>query len=167
MKPFYSLLLCCLLLGVIASCDKDAEEPENNPFDNIAPPDTNHVVTTVVLPDSSLAWLQAKVFLPTCANSGCHDGTFEPDYRTINSTYHTLVNQPAIKTDLSATNATIRVVPFQPDSSMLYFRLTQILPNTTGMMPPNANDSDWDENRELYLQKIRTWIQIGAPNVTP
>ncbi len=166
MKPILSVVLIYLLIW-FASCDKEPDQPENNPFANITPPDTTQQVTPVILPDSSLAWLHARVFLPTCANSGCHDGTFEPDYRTINSTYHTLVNQPAIKTDPSVTLATKRVVPFKPDSSMLYFRLTQILPNTTGLMPAVANGSDWEENKELYLQKIRTWIQIGAPNVTP
>lgn len=166
MKPLiYTLLFATMV--ILFACEKEAPAP-NNPYQNQAPPDTIADTTALLaLPDTSLAWLHERVFLPTCANSGCHDGTFEPDYRTVSSTYHTLVNHPAVKTDPSATPATIRVIPYQPANSMLYYRLTEFLPNSSGIMPLNANDSDWEQNKELYLQKIRLWIENGAPNIVP
>jgi hypothetical protein len=39
--------------------------------------------------DRSLERLQNAV--RTCANSGCHDGTFEPDFRTLEGSYNTLL----------------------------------------------------------------------------
>ncbi|OWY24509.1 hypothetical protein C7N43_06030 [Sphingobacteriales bacterium UPWRP_1] len=167
MQLKFTAIIAVLFLA-LAACEKEAPPPDN-PFDNQQPPDTldNGSNQLPEIPDSSFAWLHERVFLPTCANSGCHDGTFEPDFRTINSTYHTLVNHPALKTDTNATPAVLRVAPYQPANSMLYYRLTTFLPNSSGIMPLNANDSDWEQNKDLYLQKIYQWIQNGAPNAVP
>ena len=62
-------------------------EEEINPFefDNSS---NNNSDTTYFTDPISFAALHNNIFSTTCANSGCHDGTFEPDFRTIESSYN-------------------------------------------------------------------------------
>lgn len=127
---------------------------------------------TVVLPDDgfpspepgSFTWLHEKVFSPTCANAGCHDGTFEPDFRTVGSSYNSLVYHPVISNDASGSFS-YRVLPFEPAGSLLLKRLIESIPNTSGMMPLEVDEgSDWAEERDNYLAAIDSWISAGAPD---
>jgi hypothetical protein len=64
------------LAGILLfSC---AKEPVN-PYDQIEDPNQETEEETELDP-TSIMGLHANVFRPTCANSGCHDGTFEPDF---------------------------------------------------------------------------------------
>jgi hypothetical protein len=106
MKNFAFLAFFFLLL--IAACDTTGELPPN-PFDpyktdSIAGPDP------VDVDPNSIVGLHYNIFVPTCANSGCHDGTFEPDFRSIESSYNTMVNHPIIKNDPQGTYE-VRVMP--------------------------------------------------------
>ena len=51
-----------------------------------------------------------NILEPKCANPACHDGTFEPDFRTIEGSYNTLVYHPVTKNDEDLTYEH-RVVP--------------------------------------------------------
>jgi hypothetical protein len=118
-----------------------------------------------VLPIDNFAWLHAKIFKPTCANSGCHDGTFEPHFNTISSSYNTLVNHPVIAND-AQFSFDYRVVPGNVSASLLYERLTNEIENTSGMMPLVVDaDSDWDAQRDNYLAALSAWINAGAPDM--
>jgi hypothetical protein len=76
------------MVGLL-SCQKN-EVPEN-PFNNYTP-NQDTVKFIYQDPDSfSIAGLYTYIFKPTCANVGCHDGTFEPDFRTLESAYNSLV----------------------------------------------------------------------------
>jgi hypothetical protein len=117
------------------------------------------------LPPDNFAWIHQQVFAPTCANSGCHDGTFEPDFRTVGSSWNTLVNHPVIANDANLSFSR-RVVPGSIDASFLHERLTTEIPNTSGMMPLEVDDdSDYNERREEYIAAIAAWIAAGAPDV--
>ncbi|MEP7197803.1 MAG: hypothetical protein ABI851_14890 [Saprospiraceae bacterium] len=143
---------------LIWTCQKP-EAPEN-PFDNYNPKqDTVKFIFND--PDSSsIAGLYTFVFKPTCANSGCHDGTFDPDFRTLESSYHTLVFRDAIKQD---GQFFIRVKPFAPDESVLLARLRNLV---SPQMPIQIEpDSDWDKNKTKYIQWIENWIRSGAPSL--
>lgn len=143
-------------LFLLATCQKD----EENPYANLTWP--TEIPNPETLPQNNFAWLHQKIFRPVCANSGCHDGTFEPEYRTISSTYNSLVYQPAISND-SAYTYTYRVLPGDADHSLLYARLTINIPNTSGIMPLEVDgESDWFANETLYIQKIHDWIEGGA-----
>ncbi|MBK8242866.1 MAG: hypothetical protein IPK88_05530 [Saprospiraceae bacterium] len=87
----------CGLAFLFITCEKP--DPPENPFDNYNPKqDTVKFVFSD--PDStSIAGLYHYIFKPTCANAGCHDGTFDPDFRTLESSYNTLVFREAIKQD--------------------------------------------------------------------
>jgi len=150
-----SITLSVLLLLAVA-CKK-----EENPFDALTheeetPPAQN-------LPEGNFAWLQQRVFGPTCANSGCHDGTFEPDFRSLGSSYSSLVYHPVIAND-PEESFTYRVLPGDVAQSFLYERLTSFVPNTSGIMPVETDGPDWELNEAQYIAAIAAWIQAGAPD---
>lgn len=138
-------------LLVIFSCEKTPD----NPYDTV---DYDTDTTTVTTPDpNTIVGLHRNIFFPRCAKSGCHDGTFEPDYRTVMSTYSTLVYQPVIKNhcgDDSSQFFKLRVIPFNADSSFLIERLTT---STSDYMPSNGSRLSASD-----LDHIRTWINSGA-----
>src|SRR5210317_2664712 len=95
--------LSFLILPLLFACN--ASEPDvNNPYDNQAVGQEHEKVKgdDKHIDANSIQGLHKNIFKPTCANSGCHDGNFEPDFRTIESSYNTLVNQAIIKNDENA-----------------------------------------------------------------
>jgi len=155
--------LILFLLFAMVGCKKD--EAVDNPYDlpqNKAPESEEDTYS----PDpNSIAGLHKNIFQPTCANSGCHDGTFEPDFRTIQSTYNTLVLQPVIKNNPQGT-FDYRVVPGDPDAGVLITRLMTDIDGQSGIMPLVVEPgSDWDAKRNEYIQNVRNWIQNGAKDL--
>lgn len=159
MKQCLFLVLFLALVG----CKKD--DTIENPYDlpqNKAP---ENEVETYTPDPNSIAGLHKNIFQPTCANSGCHDGTFEPDFRTIQSTYNTLVLQPVIKNNPQGT-FDYRVVPGDPDAGVLITRLMTDIDGQSGIMPLALEpSSDWEAKRNEYIQNIRNWIQNGAKDL--
>jgi hypothetical protein len=153
-RPFLHFLPFLLFLS---ACN----EPDAvNPFDGqVVNQDT--VQLEILDPEpNSIAGIYQNIFKPTCANVGCHDGTFEPDYRTLGSTYNTLVYQVPIKND---GNYTYRVEPYKPETSVIMGRLNNLL---TPVMPIQVEPgSDWPEKKDEYIGNIRTWISNGAPDM--
>jgi hypothetical protein len=114
---------------------------------------------------NGIAALHRDIFLPTCANSGCHDGTFEPDFRSIESSYNTLLYHPVIKNN-PAGDYNYRVVPGMPNQSVLWNRVTVDIDGQSGIMPLALEpDSDWEENKSEYLNRLRSWIEAGAKDM--
>jgi hypothetical protein len=106
--------------------------------------------------------LHAGLFKPTCANSGCHDGNFEPDFRTVESSYYSLVNQPVIKQDVGS-KFTTRVVPFSASNSILPHRMTVDLNGNSGIMPLSLEaNSNYPIEKDSWLVRIKDWINAGA-----
>jgi len=155
-----TLLYIGSILFIIQACTK---EPAN-PYDNVPPQPTDSV--TLFKPDpKSFEGLHAYIFKPTCANSGCHDGTFEPDYRTILSTYNTLVYHPIVKNDPS-NSYQYRVVPGDLSKSILYNRLTKDIDGQSGIMPLVVDpNSDWEAKKAEYINNIKEWIENGAKDI--
>lgn len=151
-----------VLLVALAACQP---ETPPNPYDNLPVEVPTTGLSVAPLPEGNFAWLHQQIFAPTCANSGCHDGTFEPDFRTVGSAWNTLVNHPVIANDADM-GFSRRVVPGDVSSSFLYERLTVNIPNTSGMMPLEVDeDSDYDERRDEYLAALAAWIESGAPDI--
>ncbi len=150
--------LATVLLLMATACDK--AEPDN-PFE----PDTTGGggdTSTQELSYQGLAGIQDRIFRPTCANAGCHDGTFEPDFRTLASSYATLVDHPVIKND-PADSYEYRVVPGNIEASQLYTRITADIDGNSGIMPLVLEpDSDYNMHRDTYIAWIRRWIAEGA-----
>lgn len=144
---------------LLLSCQKD--DNMANPFDGeVVNQDTVRLEITEA-DANSIAGIYKNIFKPTCSNVGCHDGTFEPDFRTIESAYNTLVYQEPIKND---GNYSFRVEPYNPSSSVILARLEdRLAPPMPIQIEP---DSDWPEKRSEYIDNIRTWIEAGAPDIT-
>lgn len=112
---------------------------------------------------NTIQGLHKNIFKPTCANSGCHDGNFEPDFRSIESAYNSLVNRWATNTDPNNSTIKKRVVPGDADASMVFHRLTVFIPGSQGIMPLSLEpNSDWTSKKSEYIQNIKTWINNGA-----
>ena len=158
MTRIFSLIV---LFGVMwAGCEKEAP----NPYKDFQP--NNQDTVALYKPDpKSFAGLHAYIFKPTCANSGCHDGTFEPDFRTISSTYNTLVYHPIIKND-PQNSFTYRVKPGSSAESVLYKRLTADIDGQSGIMPLVVDPgSDWNSKKDEYIANIKAWVDGGAKDI--
>ena len=156
-----SLLIICF---IFSACKKDGPlNPYDNP--NLVAPTTND---TNYFPDpTAFAAVHNNIFIPTCANSGCHDGTFEPDLRTIESSYNTLIYQPIIKND-AANSYEFRVKPGDSEKSVLYKRLIEDIDGISGIMPLSAeynSEHYWYDHKEEYIQNIKDWIDDGAKDI--
>lgn len=145
----------------VSRCSKKKGNTIDNPYNktvNNNPPST----TDSTVSDTSIQGLHKNIFKPTCANSGCHDGTFEPDFRTVQSSYASLVNVPPIKNDSAGTFAA-RVVPGNADASMIIYRLTVDLGGNSGIMPLVVNPgNDYPDKKTKYISDIKAWINNGA-----
>lgn len=147
----------------LLSCSKN-NGPEN-PFDDPKnkPPITNNPVDSFGL--DNFAGLQRDIFKKTCSNSGCHDGTFEPDFRTIESSYNTIVYQPVIKNN-PAGSFLHRVVPGNAQASVLHERVVRDIDGISGIMPLSVDpDSDWPTRKTTYINAIAAWINAGAKDM--
>ncbi len=153
--------IACIGIFILAQLSCDKNEPPVNPFDGqVVNQDT--VQLEIINPDpNSFAGIYQNILKPTCANVGCHDGTFEPDYRNMGSAYNTLVYQRPIKND---GNYNYRVEPFKPQTSVILGRLKGLL---TPAMPIQVEpDSDWPQKKDQYISNIQTWITNGAPDIS-
>lgn len=130
----------------------------HNVHDNWLSAKTND--STEVPEDSLFSQIHSTIFAKSCALSGCHDGSFEPDYRTVQSSYNTLVYHPVIKND-SIGSFTYRVVPYDTAHSVLFERITNCCFVNDGDRMPFA-DPDGLEPEKIDL--IRRWIMSGAPD---
>jgi hypothetical protein len=156
MRNYYLLLFVVLF----SNCKKDETI---NPYDdpNLDPPTEDSV--NYFTDPTAFSALHNNIFSPTCANSGCHDGTFEPDFRTVESAYNTLIYHPIIKNN-AANTYQYRVIPGDADMSILYQRLIIDIDGISGIMPLSAENS-WNDNKEQYIQNIKDWINGGAKDI--
>lgn len=148
MKKNYLWLLLMTLL--VSACAK-----EENPF-----PDTGSGGSTSAVDNTDpngISGLHKNIFSVKCANPSCHGGTFEPDFRTVESSYYTLVYQPVIQNTLSE-KYTYRVVPRDTNNSWLYHRVTK--GDSLNPRMPIYMDALTTEER----MHIKNWIMNGAPD---
>ncbi len=156
-KSFFLLIAIAMIL--FHSCGKNSEAeiqvPPFNPFDTIT---YNQDIVPTAPPDSfTFAGIHQYILTVKCAVNGCHDGTFEPDYRTVQSAYNTLVLTPVLR-NTEDSLFSYRVVPNDTTQSWLWYRLTTN-DATLGRMP--LYDTLFPAQRE----KISKWIMDGAPDM--
>lgn len=154
----YGILVFLGILILVFAC----ETPETpNPFDDIQATQDTVKLPLIAADSNTIAGLYVNIFKPTCANVGCHDGSFEPDFRTLESSYNTLVYQSPIKND---GNFEYRVHPGNADQSVIMARLDgRITPLMPFQLEP---DSDWGAKSSRYVAQIRQWINNGAPDIS-
>lgn len=148
------IFITCLIF--LFACSKESGNQVPNPFEaNNKGKDGDGQDT---LNPASFAGLHKKIFSTKCAMPLCHDGTFEPDFRTIESAYNSLVYHPVVKNNANH-DFTYRVVPHNPDKSWLMERLITDDP-VLGRMPIYAEPLSPTE-----MDHIRAWINAGCPDV--
>ncbi|MCX8081403.1 MAG: hypothetical protein N3F09_09215 [Bacteroidia bacterium] len=150
-------------------CKKKDTEQFKNPFDDPSvkpPPASNEPFDP---PSNSFIYIYKNVFVTTCNNSGCHDGSFEPDFRNLSSAYNSLVYAPVIQT-IPFGNYQYRVKPGKSSESQLYLRLTQMPGSGAGTIGQGRmpwNDTMWMYNptHANYIKSIKEWIDAGAKDI--
>lgn len=153
---FPVFIVLALMAVALYGCYPETPEPDN-PYDNINYPTPPTPVDT--LNPSSFVALQRNIFTPRCAVPGCHDGHFEPDFRTLQSSYSTLVYHPIIKNNAN-NSFQFRVVPFNKGQSVLYERLTNCcFVNQDDRMP---QDNIGVPLESTHINNIAAWIDNGA-----
>lgn len=161
-KPITSFtILTLLLLSFVTSCKKT--NSSDNPYDDWENSDRGPVIPDASIDPNTIQGLHKNIFKPTCANSGCHDGNFEPDFRNVESTYNSLINRYTTNTDPQNPQYTKRVVPGDAAKSMILHRINTFIPGSQGKMPLTLDPgSDWPSKKDEYIQNITTWINNGA-----
>jgi hypothetical protein len=161
------------IMILFTACKKETVNPYDD--DSLNPPNSND--TNYFNNASPFASLQNNVFQPYCNNAGCHDGTFEPDFRTIESSYSTLVYQPIIKNN-TAESFEYRVKPGEAEKSVLYARMlsdnngvslfdnnSQVMPITADIVyDPNQSHS-WHGVKNELITDVKEWIDNGAKDI--
>ena len=153
------LFFALIMSFVLMNCTED--DFPINPYDGIDYGNTTLVIDTVS--STSFVKLHRDVLGPSCNVMGCHDGSFEPDFRTVQSAYNTLVYHTIIKNNL-AEDFTYRVVPGDTGLSVLHERLTNCcFVNTNDRMP---QDNIGNALPVADLDAVAAWILEGAKDIT-
>ncbi len=148
---------------VLLSCKKDVQAPAN-PFDDPSIQKPAPTPSGYNPSATSFEYIYDHVFRPTCANSNCHDGAFEPDFRTLNSAYNTLIYAPLVLSPVSP-HYDYRVTPGNANASMIVHRLTQQPWAALGQGRMPFSDMNWMDNNGTYIQNIIDWINQGAKDI--
>lgn len=156
-----------LIIGILATyaCTRITEvvnEPVPlvepfNPFDTIDY--TIHTDPTITIDSASFLGLHTYIFSKSCNQPACHDGTFEPDFRTVQSAYNSLVNHP-VKKNYPINPLPYRVKPGDINASMMYHRITLHSPPNYERMPSSGNPLPDDK-----IALVRRWIEDGAKDI--
>lgn len=105
--------------------------------------------------------IYTEIFKPSCAVSGCHDGSFEPNFTSIQSSYFTLVWHTIIKNNREEKYQ-YRVVPGDTSMSVLYKRITDCcFVDQHDRMP--FYDKEGLSAEHIHL--IADWIKNGAKDI--
>ena len=129
-----------------------------NPFDDIIY--NEGMVPDMPVDSNTFVGLHTYIFSQSCNRPACHDGTFEPDFRTVMSAYNSLVLHPVFKNYTGTEALPYRVSPGNPDESMLYKRITIHDPPNFEIMPSSGNPLP-----ESSVALIKGWIQDGAKDI--
>ncbi|RMG86018.1 MAG: hypothetical protein D6714_04905 [Bacteroidetes bacterium] len=159
------LLFFSAVIFLLLACSKTFVEeditptPPDNPFDAIDYSDIHP--PKMPLDSNTFAGLHAYIFNTRCNQPACHDGTFEPDFRTVQSAYNTLVQHPVKKNYDPLVDGRdplpYRVTPGSLDQSMMWQRLTRHEPPNFERMPSSGNQLP-----DNLLNLIKNWIEDGA-----
>jgi hypothetical protein len=157
LATLFAVSALLMLALFIHSCKKDQQTPPHNPYSDIKRTDT--VSNDIPVDSLTVTYVHKKVFSTRCALNGCHDGHFEPDFRTPQSSFTTLVYADIVKNN-TAKQYKYRVIPFDTANSVLFARVTNCcFVNTNDRMP---QDNIGVPLPDSSINIIRKWIMHGA-----
>jgi hypothetical protein len=151
--PYFMLFSFAALL--VASCKKEEPLP-HNPYDDIDYGDTTG--NTYVPDPDGITGIYENILRQKCSLPGCHDGHFEPDFRSIQSAWSTMVYQGIVKNTPDSAYS-YRVMPNDTGASMFWYRVTRGDAQLQ-RMPATGNYLTADE-----LTHVRNWILGGAKDM--
>ena len=147
------------ILVIMYSCKKETPVT-TNPYNGVNRTDTGG--NKILVDTMTITYVHQKVLSTRCALNGCHDGHFEPDYRTPQSAYATLVYAPIVKND-TANKYKYRVIPYDTANSVMYIRITNCcFVNTNDRMP---QDNIGVPLPDSSIAVVRNWIMHGAKDM--
>ncbi len=161
MMKYNNVLIFVFVLGLaFFACKK--EEAVVNPYDSVDYGTTDSSITDT-LSKNELSSIHQDIFQPKCATPGCHDGTFEPDFRTAQSAFSSLVYHPVVKNNVDSSFK-YRVIPSNSAGSVLYERLTNCcFVNTNDRMPQDNIGTPLPDDD---ITRIKAWIDGGAKDIS-
>jgi hypothetical protein len=109
--------------------------------------------------DGSPTWTNLYGFVFwSCKNGGCHgSGLAGVNFATKDGAWESLVGMPANPKYMCSQLGKERVVPGEPDNSLLYLKLDINAP-CGQQMPPGGALTD------AAISRVRDWIMLGAKN---
>lgn len=150
--------LSLLALGLVllfAGCKKDDPLPKN-PYDDV---DYTDPGDGPYIPDpNGIVGIYENILRVKCANPGCHDGHFEPDFRSVQSSWSTLAYHRIVKNTADSAFS-YRVIPGDTAHSMFWYRITRGDAQLQ-QMPATGNYVTATER-----QQIKNWIMGGAKDM--
>jgi hypothetical protein len=158
-KLILTISFFTLLVITHNGCKKSTTDAPANPFATIK----YGTLPTDTVPDPySLVGIHTNILKPKCSVPGCHDGNFEPDFRTPQSSFATLVYHPIKKNNADSTFS-CRVIPYKPSESVLYERITNCcFVNQDDRMP---QDNIGVPLPTADVDAIKKWITDGAKDM--
>ncbi len=152
------MVLCCVGCSEITKENNiPTPDPDFNPYTDIDY--TGVDIEEPPIDPTSFLGLHNNIFSNSCNQPACHDGTFEPDFRTVQSAYASLVNHPITK-NYPDNPLPYRVTPGSTEASMLWHRLTMHNPPNFERMPSSGNPIPQED-----LDHIEEWIMDGAKDI--
>ena len=153
-KYILLFILAVAFTAIIDSCKKVNTPP--NPYDSV---NYGNNTGAAIPPDpNSIVGIHKNILSTKCAMPGCHDGHFEPDFRTVQSSYSTLVYHNVKKYSVDSAFK-YRVVPYDTAKSWVHERLITGDANL-GRMPLYSTPLSKSE-----MANINTWIMNGAKDL--
>lgn len=153
---FLILIPVGIMLLLVNSCQDDVPLPDN-PYDDIVRDDST--ANQIPVDSLTITYVHKKVLSSRCALPGCHDGNFEPDFRTPQSSFSTLV-YATINKNNTAKTFKYRVIPYDLSKSVLHERITNCCFVTANDRMPQDNIGNILPDSSLDV--INVWIQNGA-----
>ncbi len=155
-NPIQRLLFAMLLAALAFSGCKDDDPLPDNPYDDI---DYGNGNPNAYTPDpDGIAGIYENILRKKCSLPGCHDGHFEPDFRSIQSSWSTLVYHDIVKNTQDSAYS-YRVLPNDTANSMFWYRLTR------GDAQLQQMPATGQYLTATELANVRNWILNGAKDM--
>jgi hypothetical protein len=152
----FIIALFAAILTIPSGCDKEPPMPFN-PFDTLSYP--SNQIPQVDIDSNTFLGIQHHILSKSCNVPGCHDGSFEPDFRTVQSSYNTLVRHGIVK-NYPTNPLEFRVFPGDKSKSMLWKRISEHNPPNFERMPSSGIALP-----QHVQNKIGAWIDSGAKDI--
>ena len=156
-KPnaYLFMLLTASLLAIFSSCKREDPLPDN-PYDNV---DYGPGSTTNYTPDpNGITGIYENILRRKCSLPGCHDGHFEPDFRSIQSAWSTMVYHKLVKNTADSAYS-YRVIPGDTGASIFWYRVNR----GDAQLQQMPATGQYLTNEELG--NVRNWILGGAKDM--